>query len=181
MTPLRNRMAPLARLLRREEGGAAVGLVLMLPMFLYVFMAAFEIGLYMTRLTLLDRAIDITAREIRLGNLEDPTPANIKAMICQNASIVPNCMTTLKLSLERVATTNWTMPATETVCINRSDEVEPVTALDPNPTERKVLMIMRGCLIADALFPSIGVAAALPLDGKGGYRLAAVSAFLNEP
>lgn len=154
----------------------------MLPMFLYVFMASFEIGLYMIRLTLLDRAVDITAREIRLGSLADPTAENIKAMICQNASVLPNCADTLRLSLERVETTTWTMPATETVCVNRGeDKVEVVDALDDNPTERKVLMIMRGCIRADALFPSIGVAAALPLDGKGGYRLAAVSAFLNEP
>lgn len=180
MTPLRNRMAPLARLLRREEGGAAVGLVLMLPMFLYVFMAAFEIGLYMTRLTLLDRAIDITARDIRLGNLVDPSAEDIKEVICANASVLPNCAETLMLSLERVATTTWTMPATETVCVDRDADVDIVDNLDPNPTERKVLMIMRGCILVKALFPSIGVAAALPVE-HGEYRLVAVSAFLNEP
>ena len=181
MTRLRNRLAQGLRHLRREDGSATVGLVLMLPMFIYVFMATFEIGLYMTRLTLLDRAVDITARDIRLGNIEDPTHDNIKRIVCNNASMIPDCMTTLKLSLERVSTTTWAMPATETTCVNRSEEIDPVTALDTNPTERKVLIIMRGCVIADALFPSIGVAAALPLDGKGGYRLTSTSAFLNEP
>lgn len=165
----------------REDGAATIGLVLMLPMFMYVFMASFEIGLYMTRLTLLDRALDITARDIRLGKVANPTHDNIKAIVCANASMVPDCMTSLKLSLERVETTTWTLPATQATCVNRAEEVDPVTALDPNPTERKVLMIMRGCVIADALFPSIGVAAALPLDGKGGYKLIATSAFLNEP
>lgn len=181
MTRLRAIWARVWRHAAREDGAATIGLVLMLPMFMYVFMASFEIGLYMTRLTLLDRAIDITAREIRLGSIADPTHANIKAMVCANASMVPECMTTLKLSLERVETTTWDLPATQTTCVNRAEEVDPVTALDPNPTERKVLMIMRGCVIADALFPSIGVAAALPLDGKGGYKLIATSAFLNEP
>jgi Flp pilus assembly protein TadG len=175
-------MAPLVRLLRREEGGAAVGLVLMLPMFLYVFMAAFEIGLYMTRLTLLDRAVDITARDIRLGNLVNPDADDIKESICQNASIVPDCLNAIRLSLEKVETTTWTMPATETKCFDRAtDPLKIVSTLDTDPTERKALMIMRGCLHADALFPSIGVAVALPLDGTGGYRLAAVAAFLTEP
>lgn len=181
MTRLRALCARVRRHVLREDGAATIGMVLMLPMFMYVFMASFEIGLYMTRLTLLERAMDIAARDIRLGKLTDPTHDNIKALVCANASMVPECLTTLKLSLERVETTTWTLPATQATCVNRAEEVDPVTALDSNPTERKVLMIMRGCVIADALFPSIGVAAALPLDGEGGYKLIATSAFLNEP
>lgn len=181
MTGLRRLLARAWRHFRREDGNSTVGIVLMLPLFMGVFMSSFELGLYMTRLTLLDRAIDITAREIRLGKVANPTHDNIKQIVCANASMVPNCMTTLKLSLERVLTSTWALPNTETTCVNRAEEVDPVTALDPNPTERKALIIMRGCVIADAIFPSIGVAAGLPLDGKGGYKLLSTSAFLNEP
>ena len=180
MTP-RAALGAVLRHIRREDGNATIGFVLMLPLFITLFMATFEIGLYMTRLTLLDRAVDIAARAVRLGMIANPTHDNIRAYICDNASMIPNCNATLKLNMERVALTTWTMPTTQTTCVNRAEAVQPVAVLDPNPTERKVLIVMRACVIADALFPSAGLALNLPLDGQGGYRLTSTSAFLNEP
>lgn len=174
--------------LRREDGSAAMGFALVFPLFFALFAASFEIGLFTVRQTILERAVDLTARAIRLNQMPAPDHDSIKEMICLNAPSLSDCADTLKVDLTRVATTTWTMPTGDGTCQDRSQEVDPPGAVDPNPQARQVLMVMRVCYIAEAMFPGTGVAAGLErethaVDGtrSGGYRMLATTAFLNEP
>ena len=167
--------------LRREDGSAAVGFVLVFPLFFALFIASFEIGLFTVRQTVLDRAVDVTVRAIRLGQMTNPDHDAIKTMICDNAPSLVTCDETLKVNLTRVATNTWTMPTDATTCHDRAQPVNPVGSVDPNPQARQVLMVMRVCYVADAMFPGTGFAAGLEQDGQGGYRMYATTAFLNEP
>lgn len=170
------------RFLRQEDGSTNIEFVLMIPLLMSMFMASFEAGLLSLRQTMLERAVDIAMRDLRLGALgTDPDHEDLKDAICANSSILTECGTSLKVSLDQVSMDTWTMPATETVCRDRASDIDPVTTLDPTPGARAELMLVRVCLRADAIFPTTGIAAGLELDGAGGYRLIAVSAFVNEP
>ena len=167
--------------LRCEDGNSTIGFVIVFPIFLVLFMAAFEIGMFAVRQTVLDRAVDVTVRAIRLGQMVNPDHDTIKDTICNNAPSLPNCDETLKVNLVRVATTTWTLPNDATSCHDRALPLNPVGEVDPNPQARQVLMLMRVCYIADAIFPGGEIATRLQQDGAGGYQMFASTAFLNEP
>jgi hypothetical protein len=42
-------------------------------------------------------------------------------------------------------------------------------------------MLIRVCVVQDALFPTTGIGLGLPKEGNGGYGVVAVSAFVTEP
>ena len=174
--------------LRREDGNAAMGFALIFPLFFALFAASFEIGLYTIRQTILERAVDITVRSIRLGQMVDPKHDDIKDMICSNAPSLSDCQETLKVDVTRVETTTWTMPVGDGTCRDRSQELDPPGNVDPNPQARQVLMVMQVGYVAEAIFPGTGIAAGLQREtvdangvGSGGYRVMAATAFLNEP
>lgn len=173
--------------LRREDGNAAVGFALVFPLFFALFAASFEIGMFTVRQTILERAVDLTVRAIRLGQMQEPNHETIKEMICLNAPSLVDCTSTLKVDLTRVATTTWTMPEGDGTCRDRSEPIDTPGEVDPNPQARQVLMVMRVCYIAEAIFPGTGIAAGLEREThsgstrSGGYRMLAATAFLNEP
>lgn len=182
MTPVLSRLrAGLANWAHEEDGHAAVAFALIFPLFFVLFTAAFEIGLFTVRQTILERAVDVTVRAIRLGQMPNPDHDTIKTMICDNAPSLVTCNDTLKISLERVSTTTWAMPSTQLQCTDRAEPLNPVGQVDPDPQAPQVLMIMRVCLTADAMFPGTGFGASLQKDGQGGYYMNAMTAFLNEP
>ncbi|SEN76473.1 TadE-like protein [Gemmobacter aquatilis] len=181
-TGLRAHFATCQRWFRREDGTATIEFVLMIPILMTVFMACFEAGLMTLRQTMLERALDIAMRDLRLGHLGlAPTHDDLKDAICANSSILTECDNTLLVSLDRVSQDDWVLPAVEVVCRDRASDIEPVTTLDTAPGARSVIMLVRVCLRADAIFPSTGIAANIDQDGEGGYRLVAASAFMNEP
>lgn len=169
----------LSRRLRREDGNASIEFVLVAPLLLMVFMAAFESGLLMTRSIMLEQALDRTMRELRLGHYPDPTSTLLKSEICRRTVIFINCDANISIEMTRVSTANWAMPTTDVACIDRSQQFQPVLEYTkPSPQD---VMIVRVCVVQDALFPTTGLGLALPKDGNGGYGIVAVTAFATEP
>jgi Flp pilus assembly protein TadG len=169
----------LRRFLRCESGTATIELVIILPMIFTLFAAAMESGLLMTRSALLDRALDLTVRELRLGHVANPSHDDLKQMICDRFLMVQNCMDNLMLELRKVDMTTWVMPAEPATCVDRNAAVQPVTELDLG--QHNDLMLVRACLMADLIFPTSQFGAQLAPDAQGGFGLVAVSAFVNEP
>ena len=169
----------LRRFWRREDGTASIEFVLMVPLLLAVFVTGIEAGLMMVRETMLDRAVDIAMREVRLGNLAGASHDELRAAICARTVAIPDCENTLKIDMTPVSTVTWTLPSGRPVCRDRASPINPVTTV--NPGMREDIMLVRVCAVTDAIFPTSGLAAGLPLDGNGGYQLMAVSTFVNEP
>jgi hypothetical protein len=103
----------------------------------------------------------------------------LKKEICDNAVIFPDCMNSMKIQMNRVSTTAWDIPNEPNQCINRREDAEPV--LTYNGVSQNDLMIVRVCVVLDAMFPSTGIALDLPLDDDGGYGLVTRTAFVVEP
>jgi len=163
----------------REDGTATMEFTLMIPAFIMVFMASFESGMLMVRHTMLERAVDLTMRELRLGHLVNPDHDSLKAEICSHTVVIANCAEVLKLSLEPVDTTTWALPDSTPTCVDRAAEIQPVTEVHPGTAEE--IMLVRVCVVADALFPTTGIGLDLAIDGQGGYGIFIESAFVNEP
>ena len=165
------------RILRAEDGNATIEFVIIVPLFLTIFMSAFECGLLMTRNVMLERAMDISIRDLRLG--ATPTHDQLKQKICTLAAIIPNCMSTVLLELRPVSTTTWQPLGTTVTCVDRTQVIQPITQFLPGVKNQ--MMLVRACAVFDPIFPLTGLGLKLPKDASGGYQLIASSAFVNEP
>ncbi len=162
----------------REDGSATIEFVILFPAFMAIFLMTVETGVLMTRGVMLDRALDISMRELRLGSLSPMTTDALKTSICNNSVIIPNCENTLMLELSPISTATWA-PPTSFTCADRSANVQPVLEFAPGGGNQ--MMMVRACAVFDPFFPTSGLAAQMKLDNTGAYALVAMSAYVNEP
>jgi len=162
-----------------EDGNATIEFVLLFPAFMTFFLMSFETGMVLIRGVMLDRATDIAMRELRLGTLSPMTKDGLKAEICRNSVLIPNCSQSLLVELRPVSTTTWNLPSGSATCVDRTAKVQPV--LDFVAGSSNELMMVRACAVFDPFFPTTGLAAPVKLDQSGAYALVSTSAFVNEP
>lgn len=179
MTRMRRLRAALERAGRREDGAATVEFVIVFPIFMIILLVGIEAGLMMTRQAMLERALDIAMRDLRLGTMVDPTHNAFKDLVCQNVVGINHCMTSLLLELSPISTESWNLPPTPPACYDRVNEIAPLTEFVPGAGNQ--LMMVRACFVIDPLFPTTPWGLRLPLDASGGFQMAAVSTFVNEP
>ncbi|TKA96807.1 pilus assembly protein [Cereibacter changlensis] len=170
----------LASLLRREDGAVTVEFVLIFPVMMVFLLSSFESGLLLTRKVMLERALDITVRGLRLGQFEDPDHDVLKQAICGQATYVPDCMTSIALELAPISTVgDWALPQEAAQCVDRDAEVQELKALNAGgPND---IMLMRVCALLDPWFPTVGLGKAMEEASPNGFRLMTQSAFVNEP
>ncbi len=173
-------MRRLARGFCREDGTASMEFALSIPVLLTVFMASFESGLLMTRSIMLEQAVDRTMRELRLGHYPLVDLVKLKEEICARTVIFRDCADLITIDMTRVATGVFVKPNYDVGCVDRDDEdFSPVTALQIG--QQNDVMLVRVCIIQEALLPGTGIGLGLSEDDSGGYRLVTVSAFVTEP
>lgn len=177
--PLGRALRRLRRAFGREEGGATVEFVIVFPLFLTVLLTSVESGLMLARQVMLERALDMAVRDLRLGSWVNPDHDGLRERICARTGILRDCRTDLLLELQPVDATNWILPQDPVACVDREEEIEPVTQFTPGAGNQ--LMLVRVCYIADPLFPTTRFGLQLPLDASGGFQLRSASAFVNEP
>ena len=164
---------------RNDKGTAAVEFAMTVPLLLTIFMASFESGLLMVRSIMLEQSVDITMRELRLGHYPIPTAALLKSNICERTVILKDCEDNIVIEMTRINTTSWSLPTNRVACVDREEEILPVTQLQFG--QQNDVMLVRVCVVQDAIFPTSGIGLGLPKDSQGGYGVIAVSAFVVEP
>ena len=87
---------------KRQDGNATIEFVILFPAFMTLFLTGFEAGFYMVRNVMLERAVDIAVRDVRLGNGNVPAFAALKKRICDEAGIIPDCMRTLQVEMRNI-------------------------------------------------------------------------------
>lgn len=162
-----------------ERATASLEFVICIPLVMMIFMAAFESGLLMTRLIMLEGSVDMVMRNLRLGQYPAPTAQLLKDEICDNSVIMTNCQESISIELQPISTASWDMPTNGTECVDRDQDIKPSVAFNPGAAQQ--VMLVRVCLVQDALFPTSGMGLKLKSDNKGGYDLINSSAFVNEP
>ena len=176
MTRLRS---GLRRFLRATEGTATVEFVIVFPVLLMLLFQSIEAGWIMVRYTMLQRAVDVTVRELRLGHLPNPTNDSLRTAICSLTTDITNCSSSLMIELKPIDTATYAMPSANAPCVDRTAKIQPVTTVQQGGGDN--LMLIRVCAVIDPLFPYTGLGLALPKDASGGIDLVAASAFVNEP
>jgi hypothetical protein len=167
------------RVLKREEGTAAIEFVICIPVIMTIFIASIESGVLMTRYIMLERSVDMVMRNLRLGEYPNPTSEFLKARICERAVVMQHCEDNITIALEPISTTTWAFPPRNAGCVDRANNISP--SVTYNPGSAHEIMMVRVCVTQDAMFPTTGIGLNLPKDPSGGYGLIATSAFVNEP
>ena len=168
----------LRRFIRDENGTAVVEFVLVMPFLLFFFLAGVESGFAMLKQSLLDRAVDIVMRDLRIGNIQNATNEVLRNRICAQPTMLTNCDDQLAIEILAIDRTSWAMPTGPVPCVDRVANINPVTTLTIG--QQNAVMLVRVCAIQDALFPFTGVGAAMKVDNTG-YAVVAISTFVNEP
>lgn len=163
---------------RNQRGVSAIEFALVAPMLFAVIFATIEAGWMMVQTIMLDRALDTTVRALRVGNLANPTQANVRAAICDEAVVLIDCDNTLALEFIPIVNAA-SYPGDTERCVDRSGEINPVLRF--NTGSRSQTVFVRACFVVDPLTPGLGLGMALPRDSTGAYRIVAKSGFVNEP
>lgn len=171
-------LSQVRRFCRREDGTATVEFsLLFLPMFTFLATAT-EVGRVHVNYAMLERAVDMTVRDIRLGTGSAPQHDDIRQSICERADFIRDCGD-LKIEMVRLDPYNWQNPPTDVDCADRSEPVRPARSFVNGASNE--LMFLRACAKFDPVFPTLGMGESMHKDGAGMYALIATSAFVQEP
>ena len=162
-----------------ESGTATIPFVIFVPFFMTLMMASLELGVLMTRWVMLERALDLTVRDLRLGHLPDITHNEFRDKVCERSALLPDCKNVLLIELRPIDTNTWEPLANGPICVDRSQSIQPVTTFNQGGGDQ--LMLIRACAKFDPIFPTTGLGKQLKKDGAGQFALIAMSAFVQEP
>ncbi|TCM88084.1 TadE/TadG family type IV pilus assembly protein [Rhodovulum steppense] len=169
----------IAHALRRDEGTASIEVVLALPIVMVMFLMGLEASILMTRQMLLEHALDVSMRDIRLGKHPGLDHDRFKEIVCGQAHLFPDCQNVVRIELTPVSKTTWALPDSVATCVDRRAPIQPVTNFTQGP--QNSLMMVRACVVVDPFFPGVGLGLRLHKASGDGYALVATSAFVNEP
>lgn len=163
---------------KKQDGSSTVEFVLIFPAIITLVFGVIESGWLMTRYMMLDRGLDITMRELRLGLMANPSADTIRDKICENARILPNCKT--ELVIELVKRENFDPTAN---CFPRQEvDPKPVINVDPNTFDPGQEVFVRACSLVDPMLPGLEFGLLLPKDSQtGAHHMISYSAYMNEP
>jgi hypothetical protein len=177
----RARIASALRAIRHrfngDDGVVSVEFMVVFPILFYFFIATIETGVMMTKTVLIDRALDLAVRPLRLGTALDHD--QLKAKICDNMLLMSDCNEIMRLEMRPIDTVSFEPLGNPADCVDREEEVQPDVSFDIGAPDE--LMLLRACAVIDPIFPWTGVGLFLPKDNSGGFQLISVSAFVNEP
>ncbi len=172
------------RFQRREDGTATVEFVFLFPLFMFLFMMGFESGLYMIRNVMLERAVDISVRDIRLGNGRVPQFTALKKNICDDALVIPDCENSIHVYMTEIDITPGDVASKtgDFRCLNRFSDKPQFGEEDYDIGQSNTMMLVQVCASVRPYFPTTGIGLGLQLDAlDGDYAIVASTAFVNEP
>jgi hypothetical protein len=170
-----------AKVAREEDGTATIPFLLFLPFFMMLVISSLEMGMLMLRHVMLERALDMSVRDLRLGNFTGDY-YEFKRLVCNRAGVIPDCVNVLYIELRPVSTITWQPLSAQATCINRDEPINAQQQIDAfKPGAGDELMLIRACSKFDPIVPTTGLGFHLTWDNTGAYSLIATSAFVNEP
>ena len=164
---------------RSEDGSGTVEFALTFPVMLLFMLSGVELGMITLQHSMLERAMDLTVRDIRLGTGGDFQHDDIKDQICELSGFIDDCGENLHLEMIQVDPRDWADIPVNPTCTDQSEEVAPVINFI-NGQENE-LMILRACAKISPVFPSTGLGKNVTKDGAGQFALVSISAFVQEP
>jgi Flp pilus assembly pilin Flp len=162
-----------------RRGAAAVEFALVVPMLIVIICSTLEAGWIMVQTIMLDRALDQTVRELRVGNLPNPSQQIIRENVCSRALVLHGCVDMIAIEMFPITAQGTGYPSDATRCVDRASPIAPVLRFSQGA--RSEIMFVRACFVVSPLTPGLGLALALPKDASGAMRIIARAGFVNEP
>jgi Flp pilus assembly protein TadG len=157
-----------------------VEFVILFPVIWMMFGMTIEAGMYSMQQVMLERGLDLTLREVRLGIMDNPTHEKLVTSTCENALIMVDCDSSLRLEMITSGPTTFVAPSTRISCVDKT-VTTPATIEIVNGANND-LMMLRVCMQIKPLLPFAGLGKALIKDAGGDYySLTATSAYVMEP
>ncbi|WP_165351906.1 TadE/TadG family type IV pilus assembly protein [Salipiger sp. IMCC34102] len=169
----------LRRLSRDESGNSTLEFVIVVPVFFMFFFASIESGMHSIRQVMLDRAMDLTIRDVRVGILRNPDHATLSERLCDYALIIPSCANDVRLEMTVADPRAWTAQPTRIVCRDREEDNPPEITLANGRNNE--LMVLRACVLFDPIIPGAGLGREIPKVSGGSYALTSTMAYVLEP
>lgn len=163
-----------------ENGNATVEFAIVFPAMIAMLLAGAELGMVSLRHSMLERAMELTVRDIRLGTGDAPQHDQIKTAICGRATFIENCSSNLRLEMVRVDPRNWKGINNNPDCTDKSENAKPVRNFN-NQAQANDMMILRACAKITPIFPTTGLGKSVIKDAAGQFALVSMSAFVQEP
>lgn len=175
--------ARLGQWFRRQDGSATIEFAVVVPTMLTIFIMSMEAGVIQLRQVMVDRALDLTVRDLRLQRIGEPGEPVTQEMVfdrfCEHSFLVPNCRQNLTIEMTPINLPNWVAPQNNVACVNRELQIMPVSPFTPPDSSAPTLV--RACMIVDLMFPTSRYGLNLATDAQGGYLMTSFSFFINEP
>lgn len=163
---------------RKEDGNATVEFVIVFPALMFLMLSGIELAFVTLKHAQLERAVDMTVRDIRLNTGVDLQHDQLKTLICERASFISNCTENMKLEMiSQDPFTAVSIPA-DPDCTDLSEEVRPVRTFHNGQANE--LMVLRACAKINPVFPTSAMGKALA-NADGQYALTATTVFVQEP
>lgn len=164
----------------REAGTATIEFVIALPIVLAILFSSIDFGAVMLRQVFLDRAVDITVRDVMLGNVPSNGIGVLRSNICDRTVLIADCENSISIELRPIDTNTWAGLNSPVMCINRSANIAPVLTFNPSAGTQD-LMLVRVCASVDPFITWTGMILGLNQNANGDYLLVSIGAFTNEP
>lgn len=164
-----------------ESGSGTLEFMVVIIPFMMLFTSAYEGGVLSTRHVMLERAMDRTVRDVRIGRIPKASNEVLTERICEYARIIPDCEANMRLDMEPMDPRNWDPTKVATIdCVDRDEENQPVINF-PYTGENNDLMVLVACVLFDPMVPSTGLGKHIPKKSQGAYALVATSSYVMEP
>lgn len=168
-----------SRFRRDEDGTSTIEFAVYFTVFFMVFAAGVEIAYINLRHSMLERAVDLTVRDIRISTGAIPTYAEVKARICADATILDDCDGNLMLEMVETNPRNFWSFDPNPDCRNAEEDPRPVRTFTPG--KDNALMLLRACLKYKPMMPTTQFGKKLNTDTQGYAQMIVTSAFVQEP
>ncbi|QFS82130.1 hypothetical protein FIU97_05000 [Roseivivax sp. THAF40] len=163
---------------RNEDGTMVVPFALWTSVFLLLIVSTIELGTMTVRQTVMERAVDTTMRDLKIGKLPGDI-VTLKDAICDDAEILPSCRENLFLEMTRLDMEDWQQPSPNANCVDTGTVAMPHRSFRQGPAHE--VMLVRACFKYKPITPLGGFNASLAKDANGYTALVSSSAFVNEP
>ncbi|PRY94715.1 TadE-like protein [Hasllibacter halocynthiae] len=172
----------LARAARREDGFMAMEFAILMPAMLLFLCFGIEVGTLMARSAMLDRAVDIASRDLRLGTVSPLSYDEFRESICDKVAIIGDCQSSLIVEVVDFRDVDAGTWRSTSVCAARGGaDLVPADSVTYAPGFQNTIKLVRACMPIDSFFPGAGPLALLPRDANGDFRIVSINAFVHEP
>ncbi|WP_425071973.1 TadE/TadG family type IV pilus assembly protein [Sagittula sp. S175] len=161
-----------------EDGTMAPSVALWMPVFLLLIVSSIELGTLTARHTMLEKALDQTMREVKIG-IGPTNHQQMKESICEKARILPDCTENLRLEMIPMDMNAWVEPPAMVDCTDAAQPLTPQRQFTMGGGGQ--MMFLRACFKFRPATAISGFNASLGKDSSGYAALVSTTAFVNEP